>query len=395
MNKFGEDDMRIAILIDDLNIRGGTHKQVLRLYEYLVGQGNSVIIYTKDYNKGKTYPEFEKCQIVVLPKLVQSSSKIVGLGKILNFFRKNKVMKAWLDIISKDADVINVHEKGFERFMLYARKKSALKIIWQINDLPGCFLLGTHKKANDSFNMKKQRVVYRLIAKCVDEITVNVTKNAERVKQCFGRDAKVFYCGVDVNENLEKHIYAIKDNTIKILSSGVFFPYRNYETLVAVVEDLKNKNVNVHLDVIGATDRAPVYSEEIINLVKEKQLENEITIWGQVDDAKYNELHNQADVFAFINIDQSWGLAVFEAMSCGLPVIVSESVGAIELLHHDEDAIIVDPENVEAISGVVLKLMNDKDYYNKISENAYNAVKEFTWDKLYSEKMLELFKNKL
>lgn len=29
----------------------------------------------------------------------------------------------------------------------------------------------------------------------------------------------------------------------------------------------------------------------------------------------------------------------------------------------------------------------------KISENASNAVKEFTWDKLYSEKMLDLFKN--
>ena len=76
-----------------------------------------------------------------------------------------------------------------------------------------------------------------------------------------------------------------------------------------------------------------------------------------------------------------------------LPVIVSESVGAIELLHNDVDSIIVDPENVEEVSDVVLKLMNDKDYYNKISQNACNAVKEFTWDKLYSERALDLFKN--
>ena len=387
--------MKIALLISDLTICGGTHKQVLRLSQYLLEQGHEVTIFTRYFDLNKTYSDFENINIEALYKIDCKDKK---LGKGFFSMLTNKLQKVRDAVkiyfkIPKDADIINIHDHSFDEFLILQKiffKKA--KTIWQINDLPYYFRVGTNAGNKDSFKQKFKRAYIRYASKCVDEITVNVTKNAERVEQCFGRKAKVFYCGVDVNESLEKHSYNIKDNTVKILSSGVFFPYRNYETLVSVVENLKNKNINVHLDVIGATDRSPAYSEKIINLVKEKQLENEITIWGQVDDAKYNELHNAADMFAFININQSWGLAVFEAMSCGLPVIVSESVGAIELLHNDEDAIIVDPENVEAVSDVVLKLMNDKDYYNKISENAYNAVKEFTWDKLYSEKMLDLFK---
>lgn len=387
--------MKVAILVNELNVCGGTHKQVLRLAQYLKNEQSDVSIITNFFVPEKTYPEFKDLNVKFL---YDEMWTIENQGLKAKVKIKIKRLKDCINNVlnvPKDVEIVNVHDNGLEKEILLLRllQRKKIKIIWQINDLPNCFHVGVHENNPDSIKQKLRRAYIRLVAKCVNEITVNVTKNAERVKQCLNGDAKVFYCGVDVNESLEQHTYNIKENSVKILSSGVFFPYRNYETLVAVVENLKNKNVNVHLDVIGAVDRAPAYSEKIINSVKEKQLENEITIWGQVDDAKYTELHNGADMFAFININQSWGLAVFEAMSCGLPVIVSESVGAIELLHNDIDAIIVDPENVEEVSDVVLKLMNDKDYYNKISQNACNAVKEFTWDKLYSERVLDLFKN--
>ena len=33
----------------------------------------------------------------------------------------------------------------------------------------------------------------------------------------------------------------------------------------------------------------------------------------------------------------------------------------------------------------------DGEYYNRISEKAYNAVKDYTWEKLYSSKIVKLF----
>ena len=70
--------MKILVTINELNIRGGTHKQVLRLCEYL-SKNNEVIIYTKIYEKEKTYPEFEKFNIV--------SSNIIDINNG-NIFKK-------------------------------------------------------------------------------------------------------------------------------------------------------------------------------------------------------------------------------------------------------------------------------------------------------------------
>mgnify|MGYP000632882886 CR=1 FL=1 len=52
--------MKVAIVINELNIRGGTHKQVLRLCEYLEEQKIEMLLLTKYYDPEKTYPEFEK-----------------------------------------------------------------------------------------------------------------------------------------------------------------------------------------------------------------------------------------------------------------------------------------------------------------------------------------------
>ena len=79
-------------------------------------------------------------------------------------------------------------------------------------------------------------------------------------------------------------------------------------------------------------------------------------------------------------------------MSSGLPTLVSNSVGAIELLHDGEDSLIVDPFDAKQIAEVIKTLFDDSSYYNQISANAANAVKEYTWDKLYSTKMVDVFR---
>lgn len=385
--------MKIALVINELNIRGGTHKQVLRLCEYLVKMKNDVTIYTKCYDPDKTYPEFKQYQIVSLTASEKSNTK---RGFIQKIYRNVDEMKCDLDLLNlipDDTDIINIHDYGFLWFSLNLKKRKHSRVVWQINDMPAYFRVGVAGDMGDSLGLKCKRILHKHACKNIDAVTVNVTKNKERADKCLGCDAHVFYCGVDENKNLQPHSYAQIEDPIHILSTGVFFPYRNYETLVCTVEKLVSSGKSVHLDIIGSTEWNPGYAKQIRDLIEEKSLSSYITIWGMVDDATYNELYNKANIFAFININQSWGLAVFEAMSCGLPVIVSNSVGAIELLTHDENAIILEPTDVDAICKTIVELTENKGYYQKISENAKKAVKTFTWDHLYSSKMLELFQS--
>lgn len=379
--------MKVAVIVYSLDIRGGTHKQVLRLCEYLKQQGVEVTIVTKAYVPEKTYPAFAEFKILT-PKNKRRTEKKSKIGHACS-----RLWEDWelLRLIPKDADIINVHDMGMHLLIVLAKLTRKAKVVWQINDMPSCFMVGNSSGIAYEKKFEKQKRVFRYVAHKADRITVNVTKNKEHVVNGLKCDADVFYCGVDENPALSRHSAVHCAEELRILSTGVMLPYRNYETLITVVEKLNQQGVKTHLDIIGSAERNKTYATSIFDLVKKNALEKYVTIWGQVDEAKYAELYNSVDVFAFININQSWGLAVFEAMSCGLPVIVSNSVGAIELLHNMRDSIIVDPLEVDEICEVIKRLRDDSGLYSMISENAYNAVKQFTWDKLYSEKVWNLF----
>lgn len=386
--------MKTAIVVSEINIRGGTHKQVLRLCQHLEQQGIEFSLLTKYYEPEKTYPEFQKYNILFVKE------KEEEWKKEYSFFKKLKILwdkmlgeeYALFRKLPKGTNVVNIHDNRLFVFSFLVKILTKAKLVWQINDLPYRLLHGLDKESGKDIYAKWEDFFVNQSVKRADAITVNVSKNRARVQDKMGRDAHVFYCGVDVNDKLLPHVHTMtKDKPIRLLSAGVFFPYRNYETLVQVVGHLRSEGYDAHLDIIGSTDMDKPYADSIRNLIKENGLQEHITVWGQVDEETYARLYNEADIFMFLNIDQSWGLAVFEAMSCGLPVLVSNSVGAIELLHHDQDAVILEPKDVDEVCNAITKLVSDGEYYSRLSQNAMAAVKEFTWEKLYCEKVESLF----
>ena len=372
--------MKIAVIVNELNIRGVTHKQVLRLCQYLKKNNIDFVLCTKIYENAKTYKEFENFDII---SLYNENLNLKNYGQ--KYDNQNL-----FNIIPDDIDIFNVHDNQLNSLIYLALRKKK-KIVWQINDLPSAFHVGVNKKSNSLIKDNLTKLAIRYMVKKINVITVNVSKNRDRVKNSMKKNAEVLYCGVDINKRLKKHSFFDFGEEFNLLSMGVFLPYRNYEILILSIEKLRREGCKIRLDIIGNIETDIQYTKKIQNMIIERKIEKYVKIWGQVDDDTYDKLFNVANAFAFINIEQSWGLAVFEAMSAGLPTIVSNSVGAIELLHHNIDAIIVDSQDIDEICKILKKLMTDEAYYNSISDESARAVKEFTWDKLYSSKMLEIF----
>lgn len=373
----------IAFLINELDIRGGTHKQFLKLLDYTERQGEPFYIITRRVDYSKTYPDFKKYENRIRLFPFERLSK--------NPFDLLKQMRLLRRMVA-DAECINVHDGGFDVLFPAFRGK---KVVWQVNDMPYCFKYGA--SANTEITFRRQ-ILKRYLILCnryVTDFCVNVTKNAERIKEAFRRDAHVFYCGIEpivIKRNIESTFERFKERKIHILSSGVFFPYRNYETQIEVVENLRNLGIDATLKIIGSTSLSKDYASKIQSLIEERSLSKYITICGQVDEDEFCRLHKDADIFIFVNIDQSWGLAVFEAMSCGLPVVVSNSVGATEILTHSENAVFIDPKDCETIVAAIQQLMGDENYYRRISDNAGRFHTQYTWDNAYCSKMLDLIK---
>lgn len=378
----------IAFLIGSLDVRGGTHKQFLKLLDYTYNQNISFIVVTTRYSENETYPGFLKYKDLIRIIEVHSSQHNTFFSKIRAYIS----FSARLKQLIKDADIINIHDNGFEKYFPVLGSK---KIYWQINDLPYYFTVGNCKN-NKVRHAWIRKMLLKFLIHNVTEITVNVSKNRERVEEYLHRDAKVLYCGIDkirINRNINDTIERLQKRKINLLTSGVFFEYRNYETQIQVVKKLLSMDYNVHLNIIGSTLSDFQYATKIENMIRNNHLESNITICGQVDENKFEFLHKNSDIFLFINIDQSWGLAVFEAMSCGIPVIVSESVGATEILSDKVNSIFVNPINIDEIVGQILSLVSNKDLFLKLSNASKDFCSKYSWDEAYSSRLITLMLN--
>lgn len=371
----------IAFLISEIDIRGGTHKQLLELLDYADKRQVEFKVITQRLDYTKSYPGFSRY-----------ADRIIEMGAIT---WKNKWSQARkLRRLIADADTVNVHDNEFELvFMAFVGKH----VVWQVNDLPHRFKEGVNKMTRfHPQNPLKLAWLYLSIWLFIDQITVNVTKNAERIKRRLHMNAKVLYCGitpVGISHNNQRTFDRFNNRKIRLLSSGVFIPYRNYETLVKAVGLLREKGLDVTLNIFGSYELRPEYYYKITTMINNAGLSDSIRILGQIDEDRYRELHAESDAFCFVNIDQSWGLAVFEAMSAGLPVIVSNSVGATEILHDGQDALFVNPKAADEIVNHVVALMTDRSKYLDIQANGCELVRKYSWENAYCKPMLEILLN--
>jgi UDP-glucose:(heptosyl)LPS alpha-1,3-glucosyltransferase len=88
-----------------------------------------------------------------------------------------------------------------------------------------------------------------------------------------------------------------------------------------------------------------------------------------------------ADILVAPSLEDSFNMPVLEAMSCGLPVVVSSRAGISDWLTRNQDSIVLeDPEDVEELAHAIRALARNPVRQSEISRNAVETAKRFSWD---------------
>jgi len=97
---------------------------------------------------------------------------------------------------------------------------------------------------------------------------------------------------------------------------------------------------------------------------------------------------NQCKLFVLPSHEEGWGIAVCEAMCCGLPVVVYNLPGYSPF---NECIVKVPVGNIGQYAAGILKLLDDSDARNKLGERCRKFVERFDWNLIAEEelKMLE------
>ncbi len=111
---------------------------------------------------------------------------------------------------------------------------------------------------------------------------------------------------------------------------------------------------------------------------REAPARDRIDIAGYVTAEKLNQLYSTAKVFAFVSLDEGFGLPILEAMAYGVPVLSSNRSALPEVC--GDAALTVDPLSVDEIASSLNTLVTDEHLRDSLREKGHTRAAEFSWE---------------
>lgn len=214
------------------------------------------------------------------------------------------------------------------------------------------------------------------LKKCVEE---SFLKN---------KDIRLIYNGIDL-ENFKKTDKSEARKTLKLpedkkivlfsANGGVKNPFKGGEFVFQAFEKLKNRSDILFLNIGGESNQESENWQD----------------FGYVKDTKtMAKLYSAADVYLFPTLAETFGMTIVEAMSCGLPVVTFETGGVPEIVENGKVGFVVEYKNGEMLTSALEKLLDDDNLREKMAENAVEASKKFSKERMVEE-YLKLYKEHL
>jgi len=130
----------------------------------------------------------------------------------------------------------------------------------------------------------------------------------------------------------------------------------------------------------GSLTRDPAAVERVHRVSAELGIADRVRLAGELDANSIADCYNTADVFVLATLQETYGMAVAEALAHGLPVI-STTTGAIPSLVGTEAGILVPPGDADALSAALIRVIDDADLRARLAEGARRMSERLpTWD---------------
>ena len=134
---------------------------------------------------------------------------------------------------------------------------------------------------------------------------------------------------------------------------------------------------DIHLTMVGPDKDGSM--KKTRELAAKLNVSKHITFVGGVPKNEVPGWLDQSDIFLnTTNIDNT-PISILEAMGCGLPIVTTDVGGIRYLLKHEHDAILVAPNEPEAMAAAVRRVLTDSTLAGKLSRNGRETVEHFDW----------------
>ncbi|MFO7180155.1 MAG: exopolysaccharide biosynthesis GT4 family glycosyltransferase EpsE [Pseudomonadota bacterium] len=160
----------------------------------------------------------------------------------------------------------------------------------------------------------------------------------------------------------------------RIYGCGRLHPVKGHDILIRAVAELRRKGIDVRLEIAGAEIFDDGYREQLLALVEREGLVGSVELLGAIAEDRHRRKLEAAHVFALASLDEGISVAAMEAMAIETPTIVTDVGGMRELVTHEEDALIVPPNDPEALASAILRVLENPEFALQLSRSSRRKI---------------------
>lgn len=296
------------------------------------------------------------------------------LKNIKEFFKLRKIIKSkYYDLIYLSTPIVGAYGRLATLFLPKGR------VVYSAHGFN--FYNGNKTILNFLYSR-----IERMLAHITDCI---FTMNAEDYEACFKYkiQAKEIYnvdgVGIElsrfskVSEERKQELrslYGYPKDAFIVIYPAEFNNRKNQELLLKSLTLLKQKYPEIILLLPGNGS----LQNHCKAIAKDYDVESNVEFLGYRHDV--DKLLQLSDILFASSKNEGLPINMVEALSCGLPVVASEVRGHVDLIYNGNNGFLYDLDKPSEAADKIAKLIEDKNLYKQMSENARESAKKYDID---------------
>ncbi|MCL5430263.1 MAG: glycosyltransferase family 4 protein [Candidatus Marsarchaeota archaeon] len=371
--------MKLVMTQSNLTLMGGAERIVLK-----IAQHYDAPIYTAEFNKETTFPEFKDMNINVISKN--------KFSKLLPYGRASQGLDYGLSFygfkMMEDYDVINAHIAPSH----WIRNKNPgvlwychtpLREVWDMYKYR-MSLRKIHHRPIYMAGARAIRVMDRSVVKKIEVILTNSANTRSRVVKYFGReDAEVLNGGVEYER------YRDNGDDRYFFYPSRFSPNKRQLYVIDAFKMFKRKKKGYKLILGGAVSNDKYYREYYEKTIEEAKKVGDIQIVANPTDKKQLDLISRATAIMYAPVNEDYGLIPVESMASRKPIISVNEGGPKDTIDNGKTGFLVNNES--EMADRMLYVAEHPAISKQMGRRGIATVKKkYTWDRFF-----EVFDKKL
>lgn len=164
--------------------------------------------------------------------------------------------------------------------------------------------------------------------------------------------------------------FNIPPDSIVCIAVGRLVQIKGFDVLIKAIHGIESKVPQLICLIIGEGE----LKQELTNQIQQSGLQNKVRLLGFYRREQVLALLKSSDIFVMPSLYEGTPIALLEAAALSLPILASDTGGIPELVQNEQDALLVPPEDANALAQGLLRLSQDRPFAIQLGRNAREKI---------------------